>query len=57
MLTLDEVREKLKPLKINAVAEEVGLHPNAVYRLMNEQTKPSYDTVKRLSDYLEVLYK
>lgn len=55
MLTLEEVRGKLKTehMKISRVASDAGLHPNAVYRLMRENSKPSYETVKKLSDYLE----
>lgn len=55
MITLEEIRERLKSRhsKISKVAEESGLHPNAVYRLMREDSKPSYETVKKLSDYLE----
>lgn len=55
MLTLEQIRERLKNdhMKINKVAEGSGLHPNAVYRMMRENSKPSYETVKKLSDYLE----
>lgn len=55
MITLEEIRERLKSQhsKISKVAEEVGLHPNAVYRLMKEDSNPAYETVKKLSDYLE----
>ena len=55
MITLDEIRERLKSQhsKISKVAKEAGLHPNAVYRLMREDSKPAYATVKALSDYLE----
>lgn len=55
MITLDEIREQLKTnhSKISKVAEDAGLHPNAVYRLMREDSNPAYETVKKLSDYLE----
>ena len=55
MLTLEEIRNRLREShsKINKVAEGAGLHPNAVYRLMREDSKPAYETVKKLSDYLE----
>lgn len=57
MITLEEIRYRLKDQhsKINKVAEAAGLHPNAVYRLMKSESKPSYETVKKLSDYLEGL--
>lgn len=55
MITLEEIRERLREQhsKINKIAESAGLHPNAVYRLMKDESKPSYETVKKLSDYLE----
>lgn len=55
MLTLEEIRHRLREShsKINKVAESAGLHPNAVYRLMKDGSSPSYDTVKKLSDYME----
>jgi DNA-binding phage protein len=53
MLTLDVIRHKLINHNLKAVAADSKLHYNAVYRLMNGQTNPSYETVKKLSDYLE----
>jgi DNA-binding phage protein len=34
------------------VAENAGVHPATVYRFMQEDSKPLYETVKALSDYL-----
>jgi len=53
MLTLDEIREQLADRNIKAVAQKAGIHPNAVYRFMKGQSNPSYETVRRLCDYLE----
>lgn len=53
MMTLKEIREKLKDRKMTVVSSETGIHVNAIYRFMNDQTKPKYDTVKKLIDYLE----
>ena len=53
MKTLEEIKQLLKDAKLRKVAANAGVHYNAVYRLMNGQVKPSYETVKKLSDYLE----
>ncbi len=53
MLTLDQIRERLRDRNIKAVSEKAGVHYNAVYRFMNGQSNPSYETVRKLCDYLE----
>jgi DNA-binding phage protein len=53
MIELDDLREKLKDRNLKMVAEGAGVHYNALYRLMNERARPSYETVKRLVQYLE----
>ena len=53
MLTLEQIKDRLAESNIRAVSEAAGVHYNAVYRLVNGATRPSYDTVKKLSDYLE----
>lgn len=52
MLTLDEIKTKLTEANLQAVAKAADVHPNTLYKLMNG-ARPSYDTVKKLSDYLE----
>lgn len=52
MMTLDEIREALRPYNLTKVAKESGVNKHTLYRMMNEQHKPTYETVKRLSDYL-----
>jgi DNA-binding phage protein len=52
MLTLDQIRLALKPYNLSKVAKEAGVNKHTLYRMMNEQHKPSYETVKLLSDYL-----
>ena len=53
MKTLEEIKRQLEDSKLKTVADKTGVHYNAIYRLMNGQTNPSYETVKKLSDYLE----
>lgn len=53
MLTLDEVRERLKDRNLMAVANSAGVHYNALYRLMKGGSNPSYKTVQKLIEYLQ----
>lgn len=53
MLTIEEIRSRLEDRNIKAVAERAGVHFNVIYRLMSGQSNPSYETLKRLSAYLE----
>lgn len=54
MLTLDQIRDALADRNLKEVARRTDLHYNVVYRAATDRTQnPSYETVKRLSDYLE----
>lgn len=55
MLTLEQIIKKLHDRKLVKVAESIGVDVKTLYRIKNRKTtgKISYDTVKRLSDYLE----
>lgn len=53
MLTIEEIKEMLKPMNLKAVSEASGVPYNTVYRLAKTNADPSYSTVKALSDYLE----
>jgi DNA-binding phage protein len=52
MMTVEEVRKGLQERNVQVVARHTGLNPHTIYRLINEDRKPSYETVKVLSDYL-----
>jgi len=52
MLTLEEVRKRLADCNLRLVADKAGVNRNSVYRMMRGEGNPSYETVKRLSDYL-----
>lgn len=52
MLSLPEIKNLLTDRQLNVVAERVGIHSNTIYRLMKVE-KADYDTIKKLSDYLE----
>lgn len=54
MLTLTEVQTALQDRRLPAVAAATGLAYDTVRRVANgDVAAVSYDTVKRLSDYLE----
>lgn len=53
MLTVEQIKKRLEHANLFKVAEAAGVHPATVYRLMREDGKPLYETVKALSDYLE----
>lgn len=54
MLTLEEIREKLKDRKLSMVAEATGLSRQAVHNVMTGRTpRPYFDTVRRLVEYLQ----
>jgi N-acetylmuramic acid 6-phosphate (MurNAc-6-P) etherase len=52
MLTLEEIREKLKDRKLKMVADACGVHSETLRRLLKGQMV-SYETTKAVSDYLE----
>lgn len=53
MLTLDEVREKLKDRNLVKVAKTCGVHYNCLYRFMRGKSSPAYETVQKLVTYIE----
>lgn len=53
MMTIEEIRSELSDRHIRKVAAAVGLSDGAVYRIAKPGNKPSYDTLKALSDYFE----
>ena len=52
MLSLPEIKKLLEDRQLNVVAERVGIHSNTIYRLVRLE-RAEYDTIKKLSDYLE----
>jgi DNA-binding phage protein len=53
MLTLEQVRQKLAESNLMAVSKAAGVHSNSVYRFMSCGTRPSYELIVKLSDYIE----
>ena len=58
MLTPEEIREKLKDRNLTKVAEGSFLSYGQVYGFASGTVlHPTYETVKKLSDYLECDHK
>ncbi|WVH13954.1 hypothetical protein CASP1_00031 [Alcaligenes phage CASP1] len=57
MITLDEIKRQLKDMNLRAVSRGAGVHYNALYRLVNGDTNPSYETVHKIVSYLEAKNK
>lgn len=52
-MTLDDIVRALHDRKATVVSQEVGLSYQTVWRIARGETKNvSYDTAKKLSDYL-----
>lgn len=52
MLTIEDIRERLKDSNLIKVSAASGLHFNTVYRVISKENNPSYFTHKALNDYL-----
>ena len=52
MLTLDQIIEKLNDRNLSKVADAVGVSRATMSNLKNRKVNPSYELVKKLSDYL-----
>ena len=54
MMTIDEIREKLKDRRLSMVAMATGLSRQAIHKVITGKTpNPSHETVRRLMEYLE----
>ena len=52
MLDLEQVRKGLEDYNIRKVSESVGIYYNTILGIYRREN-PSYETIKKLSDYLE----
>ena len=56
MLTLEEVIKKLEPMNLTAVSRTTEIPYQLLWKVVNNKmNRPPYETVKKLSDYLEAL--
>ena len=52
MLTISQIKQRLRDSNLKRVAIKSGVNPATLYRLMRDQGKPAYETVELLSNYL-----
>jgi hypothetical protein len=52
MLTLEQIKETLKPYNLRAVAKETSIEYNVLWRAIRKDKPVKYEVVKQLSDYL-----
>ena len=52
MLAIKQIKQRLSDSNLRKVAIKSGVHPATVYRFMRGQSKPTYETVELLSNYL-----
>lgn len=53
MLTLDEIKQRLKPYNLRALSQEIGLPYSILWRAIRKEKPVKYEVVKVLSDYLQ----
>lgn len=51
MPELKTLRSMLKDRNLQFVARETGINPSVLYRLMDENSDPKYETVRLLLEY------
>ncbi len=53
MMEIEDLKKKLKTHNLSKVAEQSGVDKHTLYRLMSERSRPSYETVKKLVEWME----
>ena len=53
MIEIEELRQRLAPYNLTRVAEQSGVDKHTLYRLMNERSRPTYETVRKLIKWME----
>ena len=53
MLTVEQMIERLKDRRIRMVAKASGVSYQTIYNMVQGKSLPSYETLVRLSNYLE----
>lgn len=53
MLSIEQIKEKLTDRNLAEVSRRLGITRAYLGMIANGQRKPSYDILKKLSDYLE----
>jgi DNA-binding phage protein len=53
MLTIEQVRTHLEDTNLKSLSKKLEIHYNTLYSAVKGTGNPSYDTVKKISDYIE----
>ena len=53
MLSIDEISEKLRDKNLSVIAEKIGVSRAYLSQIRMKKANPTYDVLKKLSDYLE----
>lgn len=53
MLSLEEIRARLKDRRVRVVADAIGVHHQTIYNVLDPASNPQHKTLKALSDYLQ----
>lgn len=53
MLSIEQIKERMKDRKAAVVAQRVGITRAYLGMILRGERTPSYEILKRLSDYLE----
>jgi DNA-binding XRE family transcriptional regulator len=53
MLTIEQIRKKLEYMHIMRVSKAIGIHSNTLYSIASGKTNPSYDVLKKISEFFE----
>lgn len=53
MLTINEIRDKLADRNLVIVADGANISYGTLYKISKGEGNPSYNSVKKVSDYLE----
>lgn len=54
LLSIEQIRRRLEPMQLSKVEQATGVHRNTLYAIRNgKNTEPSYQTIRKLSEYLQ----
>ena len=53
MLTVEAIQRRLEDMSLASVAKKTSLHRHTLRDICSGKRKPSYETLKTLSDYFE----
>lgn len=52
ILDLDTIRQLMEDRKVSQVARKTGLNPMTIHRILWGKSKPNYETLRLLTEYL-----